>query len=472
MLDILPLPSEYKYFTVEAVDKIENAEIVIVQTNKTSAFEKISKTAKEVHTLDKFFEDAESFDELYENGASFIEELSKNKDCVFCILGAPSTNGFVEHLKGKFKLNFVFDGTAAGEAYYYGSAEFGSSEIYIAADARELESLMPDTSKMLIITGIENNWLMADVKVYLQDYYKDETQILLLNCGVREKVLLKDLSEQTEYGTGASVAVEPQPLLNKKSYCFSDLLEIMKILRSPDGCPWDAEQTHTSLKPYILEESYEVIDAVEKDDMFALYDELGDVLLQVVFHSEIARQCREFNITDVVTAICTKLINRHPHIFGEQSVGSSDEVITNWEEIKRGEKGFESVSQSLRDIPQNMGALMRAAKIQKKAAAAGFDWDTALEALEKVNEETAELKSEISADNSNAIEKEGGDLLFSIVNVLRKCKINPELALKRACEKFITRFSYIENNSKKPLKEMTVSEMDELWGLAKAAEVD
>jgi tetrapyrrole methylase family protein/MazG family protein len=243
----------------------------------------------------------------------------------------------------------------------------------------------------------------------------------------------------------------------------------MERLRSPGGCPWDLKQTHESLRQYVLEEAYEVAAAVDEKDPDALADELGDLLLQVVFHAQIGRQRGEFDIADVTSNICAKMILRHPHIFGSVSVTGAEEVVANWEAIKRTEKGHSSTAQTMEDVPSGMSALMRAYKIQKKAAQAGFDWEDASGALLKAEEEENELKDELSGKDMDKIEAEAGDLLFAWVNVLRKAGVNPEVALARATRKFTGRFAYIEQNAGADLQDLTLAQMDELWESAKKA---
>lgn len=264
--------------------------------------------------------------------------------------------------------------------------------------------------------------------------------------------------------------VPARTLEEKNRYTYVDLLEIMQRLRAPGGCPWDAEQTHETLRPYLIEESYEVADAVDSGDVHALYDELGDVLLQVVFHAQIGREEGSFDMNDVTTAVCAKMIRRHPHVFGEVQVQGSDEVLQNWDRIKQTEKNEKTYTSAMEDIPRHMSALLRAAKIQKKAANLGFEWPEPSGALEKVREETEEFEDELE-QNGPGLEAEGGDLLFAVVNTLRMLQIDPETALSATCRKFIDRFRYIEEHAQRDLRELSLAEMDALWDEAKKEEI-
>ncbi len=248
-------------------------------------------------------------------------------------------------------------------------------------------------------------------------------------------------------------------------YTCNQLVEIMAKLRGPQGCPWDKEQTHKSLERYLIEEAYEIIDTIDNEDPNHLKEELGDMLLQVVFHAQLASEAGEFNMHDVLEGIITKLIRRHPHVFGEVEVTSTQDVLVNWEEIKRQEK--KEVS-AIAGIPKSLPALVYAYKLQSKAARVGFDWEEVGGALEKIAEEVEELKS--ARAGQGQVEEETGDLLFAVVNVARHLDIDPELALKSASDKFESRFRYMENEAQKKgldLVNMSLEEKDRLWDEAK-----
>lgn len=254
---------------------------------------------------------------------------------------------------------------------------------------------------------------------------------------------------------------------------FMKLHEAIETLRSPNGCPWDREQTHESLKSYAIEETYELLEAIESGKIEKVEDELGDVLLQVMMHSQIAAEAKEFDIADVCKRHREKLQRRHPHVFGDVEVADIDEVWRNWEAIKRTEKGNESRKSALDGVPLHMPALMRASKIGKKAARTGFDWPNPEPILDKLSEETDELKEAMMAENQDAIKEEIGDLLFTVVNLARHCHIDPEEALRQTTEKFVRRFSHIEDYAKsigKELGDMTLEEMDGVWDQAKSKE--
>lgn len=260
----------------------------------------------------------------------------------------------------------------------------------------------------------------------------------------------------------------------KQEYSFQDLLSIVEKLRGKDGCPWDKEQTHESLKNCMLEEAYEVIDAINEYQQTKenenLCEELGDVLLQVVMHSCIAKEEDRFTIEDVVNGISEKMVRRHPHVFGNIKVENSGQVISNWEEIKQKEKNQTTISEGMKKIPKVMPATIRAEKVQKKAAKIGFDFKNYNEALKKVYEELEELEQARKQQENAKIEEEFGDLLFSIVNLSRFLRINAENSLTNATDKFINRFVDIEiiaRGKGRQLTSMSIEELNNLWEYVK-----
>ena len=254
----------------------------------------------------------------------------------------------------------------------------------------------------------------------------------------------------------------------KDSYGVKDLEEIVRLLRAPGGCPWDAEQTHQSIRRNFLEEAYEAVEAIDEGSPAHLKEELGDVLLQVVFHALMEQEAGRFDLDAVADGICKKLIFRHPHVFGEVSVSGTGEVLSNWEELKRKEKGQATNTDALEAVARSLPALWRAEKVQKKAKKAGFDWPDVSGALDKLSEELEELKTAV-AEGTN-VEEELGDLLFSAVNVSRFVKVDTEEALNRATDKFIGRFRKVEEEAARQgraLEGMSLAELDKLWEHAK-----
>jgi tetrapyrrole methylase family protein / MazG family protein len=251
---------------------------------------------------------------------------------------------------------------------------------------------------------------------------------------------------------------------------FQSLVAIMERLRSEKGCPWDREQTRESLKPYLIEETYEVLEALDKDEPEKIKEELGDLLFQILFHAQVAREQGEFDINDVITSNIEKMIHRHPHVFADKSVSSSKEVLVNWEEIKKNETKNRHRKSILDGVPAPLPALLKAHRIQEKAARVGFDWDDIKDVISKVDEELGELKKAVSEKNKKHIEEEIGDLIFAVVNLSRFVKVNPEEALRKCIDKFKKRFNQIEtelSKNGKKLKDTSLEDMDEIWNRAK-----
>ena len=266
----------------------------------------------------------------------------------------------------------------------------------------------------------------------------------------------------------------------KERYDWEDLLTIMRILRAPGGCPWDREQTHESLRRNFLEESCEVVEAIYRGDRAALCEELGDALLQVVFHAQLEKEQGGFTMDDVVDGICKKLVYRHPHVFSTTKVADAEQVSENWEMLKAKEKGGNK--RILSGIPDAMPPILKAFSMQDKARGVGFDWEEKSQVWDKVKEEQMELQAEMDAMDSATTEEERkaatdraeeelGDFMFATINAARLYGLNPDTALNRACDKFRRRFTYLEENTirkGKDLHQMTLAEMDEIWDEGKA----
>ena len=256
----------------------------------------------------------------------------------------------------------------------------------------------------------------------------------------------------------------------KDKYTFYDLVEVVRCLRLPDGCPWDKEQTHKSIRQDFIEETYEVIEAIDNDDVKLLKEELGDVLLQVVFHTQIEREKGTFDIDDVANDICSKMIVRHPHVFGNVNADTTEQVLDNWDKIKMRTKDQSTQSEAMDSIARSLPSLIRAAKIQKKAAKAGFDFETVDDAAAKVLEELSEVRAACADGDENAKAEEVGDLLFSVVNVARLAGVDSEKALYDACEKFLKRYRLMEKAAAEKgtdLDKLCLAELDSLWEEAK-----
>jgi len=269
-----------------------------------------------------------------------------------------------------------------------------------------------------------------------------------------------------------------KPSAKRIGKLFEDLVAVQARLRAPGGCPWDREQTHLTLRTYLIEEAYEVLDALEAGDSPNLAEELGDLLLQVLFHADLAREAAAFDISDVVTGITDKMIRRHPYVFGNVKAETAGEVLKNWAQLKAKEKlaaGKTDTStplpSQLDGVPRNLPALLEAYQLTRRAAQVGFDWDRVEGIFDKLAEETAELRAALASPDRRAVEEEVGDLLFSVVNLARFLKLDPEVTLKQSNRKFKQRFQEMESEaliSKKRLADLSKKELEQLWESAKS----
>ncbi|ACQ55073.1 nucleoside triphosphate pyrophosphohydrolase [Clostridium botulinum] len=479
MINIIGLgPGSKESITLGTIDSLKTVDKVFLRTEKHPTVEYINKLGITYETFDGEYEVGESFDDVYNSIAKSLIEASKNySDIIYAVPGHPlvaekSVDILIKLCKQndiKFKIlpavSFV---DALMESLLLDPVE-GLKII----DAFDIKKQVMDKRIGTIITQVYDKFIASEVKLNLMNYYKDDTEIFFVRAagieGLEEirKIPLYELDRQHNIDHLTSVYI---PKVSNNSYDFMDLLDIMDKLRGEGGCPWDKEQTHVSLKKYLIEESYEVIEAIDNKDVDMLIEELGDVLLQVVFHSQIGKEDGFFEIKDVIQFICDKMINRHPHVFADLEINNSSEVLENWDKIKSKEQGTETYTDSIRHIAKTLPALMRADKVQKKAAKVGFDWDNIEDAMKKIMEEYKEIEDVYKSKNKVKILEEIGDLLFSVVNVARFLDIDPENALNYSIDKFINRFQYIEDEAismGRKLDNMSLEEMDKLWKEAK-----
>ena len=257
------------------------------------------------------------------------------------------------------------------------------------------------------------------------------------------------------------------------SKAYQKLIKVMERLRSDRGCPWDREQTRETLKPFLIEETYEVIEAIDKKDPENLKEELGDLLFQVVFHAQIAKERGEFDIEEVLNALTDKMVRRHPHVFGKDRAGTAQQVLARWEKLKNQEEKNRKRKSVLDGVPKHLPSLLRANQLQGRAARVGFDWPNVRPVWKKIREELRELQESIRQDDPESIEAEFGDLLFSLVNLSRYLKIDSEGALRKANRRFSKRFQFMERKAvklRRPLSELSLKELDRLWEEAKREE--
>lgn len=480
MIKILGLgPGASEDLTVGSIKIMRNANNLYLRTEKHPNVKYIRECGINFKTFDEYYEEGDNFDQVYHRIAT---QILSEEDVVYAVPGHPlvaerSVVLILEMAKEQGIEIEIIPAVSFIDAIINAIKIDPINGLKII-DGLELGKQKPDTQVGNIITQVYSKLIVSEAKLKLMDYYDDEQEVKLIRAaGVKELERIETiplyLLDRVDFIDHLTSIYIP-PVNEKKLSDFSDLLDIMDELRSEGGCSWDREQTHESLKRYLIEETYEVIDAIDRDDMDGLCEELGDVLLQVVFHSQIGKEFGEFDIREVIHSITNKMLTRHPHVFGEKKIISAEEVALSWEEIKLKEKDIKSHTSNLKLIPRALPALIRSLKVQEKAAKVGFDFKNTDDAIDKIHEELREFlevyeKGDAAANKGNIFE-EIGDLIFSVVNVSRFLAVDPEFALTNTTEKFITRFEYIENRvalSGKRLEEMTLKEMDELWNEAK-----
>ena len=482
MLKIMGLgPGAYEALTIGALKELKNNKNIYFRTEKHPTVDFLKDEGIKFESYDHAYEKYDSFDDVYKYIAEdLITKIKDDEDLIYAVPGHPlvaekSVINLIELCKENNIQYEVLPAVSFVDAMME-ALQVDPIEGVKIIDAFDMKNQILDKRVGTIITQVYNNFIASEVKLRLLEGYEDDTEIIFVRAaGVeglesRRKIPLYELDWQEDIDYLTSIYI-PKDLGNKKD--FQDLLDIIETLRNPGGCPWDREQTHESLKSALLEECYEVIDAIENEDEDALIEELGDVLLQVVFHASIGKEDGYFDIMDVIGGISNKMINRHPHVFGNEQANTSEQVLVNWDEIKKEEKGIKTLTEEMQNIAKSLPATTRAYKVQKKAKKVGFDWDDVNCAMDKVKEELNEIKEVYNCEDKSIIEGEVGDLLFACINVARFLEVDGELALDKTIKKFIKRFSYIENEAiknNKNLKDMTLEEMDKLWEEAKTSE--
>ncbi|WP_415339095.1 nucleoside triphosphate pyrophosphohydrolase [Clostridium perfringens] len=482
MLKIMGLgPGAYEALTIGALKELKNNKNIYFRTEKHPTVDFLKDEGIKFESYDHAYEKYDSFDDVYKYIAEdLITKIKDDEDLIYAVPGHPlvaekSVINLIELCKENNIQYEVLPAVSFVDAMME-ALQVDPIEGVKIIDAFDMKNQILDKRVGTIITQVYNNFIASEVKLRLLEGYEDDTEIIFVRAAGVEglesirKIPLYELDWQEDIDYLTSIYI-PKDLGNKKD--FQDLLDIIETLRNPGGCPWDREQTHESLKSALLEECYEVIDAIENEDEDALIEELGDVLLQVVFHASIGKEDGYFDIMDVIGAISNKMINRHPHVFGNEEANTSEQVLVNWDEIKKEEKGIKTLTEEMQNIAKSLPATTRAYKVQKKAKKVGFDWDDVNCAMDKVKEELNEIKEVYNCEDKSIIEGEVGDLLFACINVARFLEVDGELALDKTIKKFIKRFSYIENEAiknNKNLKDITLEEMDKLWEEAKTSE--
>lgn len=437
---------------------------IAVRTAKTRSYQSVLDLGVEHVCLDGVYEKSRNFGTLTKNLASAVLALGDNT--VYLVDGAPSEDTSVKALikrkRGKIK---VIDGvskiTAIATAANFQGCSFSAVSVY------ELFERAGELSLPLIVYDLDDQALASDCKLLLGDLFGEETRARIISqAGVRE-IALFELDRQSAYDYTTAVAIEKLDLLEKKRFTLTDLKEILLRLRAPDGCPWDKVQTSESIKMSAIEEAYELVDAIDQKDDEKILEETGDLLMQVMFHAVLKEETRAFNLNDVISGVCEKLISRHTHVFGSDGATDENAALSVWDKNKMTEKHQETYADAVNDVPKCFPALMRAQKVGKRASKAGMDFASVEAAADRLQAEITEF---FQAKTQEEKEKELGDLLFAAVNVGRKAGFDSEKALKESVERFAARFTLAEKKAieeGKIVAELSEREWDKYYLQAK-----
>lgn len=471
-------PGNVDSLTLGAVERINSGKNNYLRTEKHPTIEYFKDKDVAYKSYDYIYDKEDDFDKVYEKIVDeIIKEAQVNGEINYYVPGNPMVaEKTVEILlKKDIEIEII-----SGMSFIEPLIELvGRDPIHglKIVDGTVVNNQIVDINSDMIITQVYNQRILIDLKITLSEVYGDEYYIWVIHSAgiegeeIVNNIPIYELDRIEDVGHLTSVYVPKIEKNDRKVFDFSDLIGIMKLLRSEDGCPWDMEQTHKSIRQSVIEEAYEVVNAIDNDDIDNLIEELGDLLLQVIFHCQIAYDEGEFNLIEVTSVLANKLIYRHPHIYLEKNVDNSNEVVYNWNKLKDSKRGYKGLTDRLKDLP-NLPALLKSSKIQDKAADIGFDWENIQGPLDKVVEEYHEVLEAINqfGQGHERVEEELGDLIFAVVNLSRFINVNPEVALNRTNNKFIKRIEIMELEAEKmgkELKEMNLQEMDALWNQAK-----
>ncbi len=472
---VIAIPNKAENFTLAAHRLMCSGKTIILKQSFDSAENYLKENQIKYIGLDELWETSVDYEELHHRIVQTVLSEAACGDVVF-LVPEPMFDNSLKLLQKQALVEYV-PGVSYLQEYLSLLNNLNIDSVF-SCPASGLLHKRVYPKQNFFISELGDALLAGQVKLHLSDLFNEEMIVdyFFTENGricVRQ-IPLYELDMQA-IDHRSAVFIRGGDYTTRMRYDMEDFQDIIALLRGPDGCPWDKKQTHSSLREYIIEEAHELIGAITEQDMDNICEELGDVLLQVALHTNIAEENASFTKNDVTTAITQKMINRHAHIFGNVICQTAEDVISSWEEIKRKEKGLESVGSSMQSISKYLPTLLRAEKVQAKAAKAGMDFASVQDAAEKVREELAEVLQEVTVGNKNNLEMEIGDLLFSAVNVARLSKCNSDIALSISTEKFINRFQILEkmlNVDKKTLKDLTLNEIDVYWNTGKAVSED
>lgn len=468
-------PAGLEQLTVGNYRRLSSAEKIFVRTVQHPCVQELMAEGVRVESFDEVYASESVFEEVYQQIIERLKkELKEGREVIYAVPGHPmvaerTIQLICENLADDFSV--IIHPAMSFVDEIFRVLRFDPIEGVLIRNYDALKNSGITGTEWLIIPQVYNQFIASEVKLDLMDFYPDGAAVFVLRAlGTPEERVDKLPLFEMDHGVFDHLTTVVLPP-SEEVISLSKLVEVMARLRSPNGCPWDKEQTHQTLKSCLIEESYEVLDAIENDDMYNLCEELGDLLLQVVFHAQLASEDKNFEIQDVLRGIIQKLIRRHPHVFGEGKAETADDVILSWDKIKKEEKAEKKEVREFFNDPKGLPALMLADSTQRSAAKIGFDWSDLEGPYRKVQEELSELQE--SLQTGIGVREELGDLLFAVVNVARFLKLDAEEVLREAVHKFQARFLKtleLSREAEQDFEQLSLEEMDLFWDKAKSQE--
>lgn len=440
--------------TLNGIEAIGRADVVVVRSKQTHVAEVVSKIRSDVIYCDDLYEETQDFDELNKAIVKRLQSFGKQK-VAFCVVGDGKDDTAAQLLPAA---KFVCGVSLQSEVLPCG----GAVRTYTAQEFCAEEYVLPIATA---VTCVDDKYVASEVQLKLLSAFDPDTPVTVsLETGTKS-VLLQDLLKQ-KFNYNTAICILPKNLTERQVFGYYDAAKVLAVLRSENGCPWDRAQTHESITKNAIEEAYELVDAIEKEDNAHVVEELGDLLMQVLFHLQIGQDCGEFTPDAVYSGLCRKLIDRHPHVFGNVKAANADESLDVWNAQKLKEHKINGTAQNVLDVPHGMSALLRSQKVQSRASKGGYEFADISQVAQKVEEELREF---LDAEKDEK-QMEGGDLLFAVVNLLRLSGVDSETALLTSTEKFCRRVAECERLlalKNERLPDLSQEQFDEVWSEAK-----
>ncbi|MDE7296983.1 MAG: nucleoside triphosphate pyrophosphohydrolase [Clostridia bacterium] len=434
MITLIGLGIEKGDLTGRALAALKQADKVLLRTGKLPSADGLREAGIEFETLDELYEKSRNWDTLAKNIAAEVKRQAKGKDLCYCVDGSITEDRAAQLLIGEDV--HVIEGVGKGAA---AAARAGLGCSFTSVSAYEITGRR--LTLPLVVYDVADKLLAGDVKLALTELFGDEAPALYINGETEKRIPLCEADRQSDYGEHTAIVVYGAELLEKKRFCLEDLMDILRRLRAPDGCPWDRVQTHESIRINAIEEAYELVDAIDSDDPDKMCEEAGDVMMQAAFHTLIEEERGGFTLTDVLSGVCEKLISRHTHVFGEDKATGAESALSVWDKNKMTEKGQKTYSDSVNDVPKCFPALLRAQKIAKRMAKGGWNFTAPEDYKKKFAEEAEELTQAVRSGDKGQIAAEFGDILMVLMHAAHLLGIDSEQALLDTVKKNAARFT-------------------------------